>query len=536
MPQAEHTYDVIIIGSGIGGLATASFLAQQKNRKVLVLERHSKIGGFTQVFKRKQKFAYNTGVHYLGDLEDGSLYRKAFDKITNVQVQWQKMPFVFEKFVYPDFTFEVKSSFEAYQKDLMSMFPDEKKGIHDYFTCVRLANDWFNRNAGFSTLPDLVEKVATFVSEVSWPSPSRLFSTTQEVIDHHLRDPKLKALLLSQWGDYGLPPAKSAFIIHALIVHHYLQGAWFPVGGSKPIGDAIKKVIEEKQGAVLTKHKVSEILIKKGRAVGVKATIRKDENDPTECEFSFYAPVIVSNAGAYNTYVNLLPAEAAPKYRKGVQQFAQDHPLATCVILYLGLAKDPKSLGFQGENHWIFAGYDHNEHWGASRNLAHKEGKVSMAFLSFPSLKDPQAETHTAEIITFAPYEAFSKWAAQPCKRRDKDYQNLKKSISKKILDFVESKYPGFSSLIEFQELATPLTTEHYTTHPQGAIYGLPCVPARFDREKSPWFGVKTPIKNLYLTGADALSPGVGGSLMSAFFTFAEIEGLLSLAGLMAML
>ncbi len=49
----DNKFDVIIIGSGVGGLTTASLLAQLENKRVLILERHFKIGGFTHTFNRK---------------------------------------------------------------------------------------------------------------------------------------------------------------------------------------------------------------------------------------------------------------------------------------------------------------------------------------------------------------------------------------------------------------------------------------------------------------------------------------------------
>ncbi|MCC6274817.1 MAG: NAD(P)-binding protein, partial [Leptospiraceae bacterium] len=112
--ENSEQYDCIFIGSGIGTLTAASLLAQYKNKKILVIEKHFKAGGFTHDFKRHQKFLWDVGVHYIGNLEEGSFIKKLFDVITKKKVTWQKMDDPFERFVYPDFTFDVYGTKEKY--------------------------------------------------------------------------------------------------------------------------------------------------------------------------------------------------------------------------------------------------------------------------------------------------------------------------------------------------------------------------------------------------------------------------------------
>lgn len=146
-----------------------------------------------------------------------------------------------------------------------------------------------------------------------------------------------------------------------------------------------------------------------------------------------------------------------------------------------------------------------------------------MAYLSTPSLKDPESEGHTAEIITFAPYAEYAKWKDQPWKKRDEDYKALKEKAAQGLIRFVDERYKGFADLVDFYELSTPITTEHMTDHNQGAIYGLACVPERFDIDKSPWGQIHTPIKGLLMTGADAISLGIAGAMMAGIATCAHL-------------
>lgn len=148
-------------------------------------------------------------------------------------------------------------------------------------------------------------------------------------------------------------------------------------------------------------REVTEIAIENGRAVGVK--VRK-VNAPAETELeTYYAPVIVSNTGAASTYLKLIPADYPIPFRERLRQFIQQHSSITNVTLYLGLSGDPKTLGFRGENHWIYETTDHNATYEQRQQWIFK-GQAPQCYLSFPSLKDPQATAHTAEII------AWSRW------------------------------------------------------------------------------------------------------------------------------
>ncbi|HRP70686.1 MAG TPA: NAD(P)-binding protein, partial [Turneriella sp.] len=146
MSTVIEKYDTIFIGSGIGTILAASLLARYRNEKILILERHFKLGGFTHVFKRKNKFYWDVGIHYIGNLEEGSILSKLFDLLSGGTLKWQKMPDIFEKFVYPDFTFAVSSDSERYKADLKQMFPQEAANIDAYFDDIKKVNTWFGRH------------------------------------------------------------------------------------------------------------------------------------------------------------------------------------------------------------------------------------------------------------------------------------------------------------------------------------------------------------------------------------------------------
>ena len=111
-------WDAIVIGSGVGGLSAAGFLAKVAKMKVLVLEKRSERGGLTQVFRRDGA-SWDVGVHYIGDLQSGSIIRTLFDFLSDGRLEWNRMPDDFERFLYPDLDFDVPSDPAAFEKRLI---------------------------------------------------------------------------------------------------------------------------------------------------------------------------------------------------------------------------------------------------------------------------------------------------------------------------------------------------------------------------------------------------------------------------------
>jgi phytoene dehydrogenase-like protein len=441
----------------------------------------------------------------------GSPYRSIFNYLTNGKLQWQQMPELFDKFVYPDFTFAVNSNVKNFKADLIQQFPHEETGINKYFNDLQIAATWFITHSLFELFPVFLQPLLQSIFRKFGKIASE---TTQNYLDENFQSVQLKALLASQWGDYGLTPAHSCFGIHAVVVTHYFGGGWYPVGGGSAIAPAMMSTIEQAGGKVMTQRRVTEILIESNIATGVK--VQNAGHSDREIEV-FQAPIIVSDAGAFNTYLKLIPSSIVLPYRESIYSFPKGEPIFT---LYLGLKESAQKLGFEGENHWIYNNYNHEE-TGQARSIE-QDDLPQFCYLSFPSLKNPSAQGHTAEIISAANYDSFLQWQEKNWRRRGNDYSEIKSQITDSLIKFVESHYPGFQDLIEYAELSTPLTTEHFNASDRGSIYGIPCIPARLEQ---PWIAAKTPIENLYLTGTDTFSPGIVGSMMGGVKTACLING-----------
>jgi phytoene dehydrogenase-like protein len=507
MKPGGRDFDLIVIGSGMGGLTVASLMTQLKGWRVLVLERHFKLGGFTHSFARPGGRTWDVGLHYVGGMDSAEPTRQMFDLITAGRVQWTKMVSPFEKFVYPDFTFEVPDSEEKYREALTARFPQERRAIETYFKDLHAAARWFGARIMEQAMPASAGRLLRFVTRRREPLA---LMTTAEYLDGRFCDPKLKAVLVSQWGDYGLPPSESAFAIHALVVGSYLGGGYYPVGGAGTIAKSVERIVDANGGRCLVNHPVNEILVSQGSAVGVRTTSSGSAQE-------FFAPVVVSDAGAYTTFCHLIPPGVPVPFREDLERRAAGHGFVT---LYLAFKENPATLGFKGENHWIYDGYDHDALFHDRDGVL--EGRPRACYLSLQSLKDPAATAHTAEIIAFLDYEAVEAWKDEPWRNRGAEYEVLKRRVAEGLLEFVDRRYPGFQSLVDYCEVSTPLTVEKFTGHLHGSVYGIPATPDRF---RLPYLTVETPVQNLQLTGSDVASLGIAGAMMGGVVTSSRLMG-----------
>ncbi len=503
--------DVIVIGSGVGGLSAAILLAQQ-GKNVLVLERHYVAGGFTHTFARKG-YEWDVGVHYLGEVHrPRSVLRQIFDVFSEGQLRWQAMDPVYDRICFPGESYDYEAPLEAWKQRMFQAFPQETRAIELYldavFSVTQATKNFFMERA----LPPLAQRLAG-----PWLRKKFLrYSdrSTLEVLKGFTSNPKLIAVLTGQYGDYGLPPSQSSFAIHAIVTQHYFSGGAYPIGGSSQIAKTLINTLEKTGGKVLVKAEVAEILLRGSQARGVRLS------DGTLLE----APLVVSDAGAALTFGPLLPnpPDCILPLREQLKKIG---PSASHLCLYVGLQGSAQELQLNTTNYWIYPGFDHDQNF---RNFLHNpQSPFPVVYLSFPSAKDPEfAARHpgraTLEAVTFAPYDGFRAWEHTEWRKRGADYEALKQDFSERLLQTLYQWVPQVRGKIDYHELSTPLSTRHFSNYQQGEIYGLNHSPIRF---RQSWLRPHTPLKNLFLTGQDIVSDGVGGALMAGVLTASAITG-----------
>ncbi len=465
--KKEDEYDVIIIGSGIAGL-TCGALLSKRGYKVLVLEQHYQVGGYCSSFQR-EGFVFNSGVENVSGLwEKGPL--TYFLK----ELGFKKEDFFIknnERFIFKNKEINIPSTLEGFINLLSEMFPNEKENIFKFFKETKKAYEECYQEAeiyGIPLPPYLIVKTIGEEKLRNYPKDHPHFydwlnKTYKQKLDEYFRDENLKTLLCVFWGHIGTKaektPANNALVA---CLSYFLYGGYFTKGGAQNFADSLKKFIENHDGQVLVNHKVDKILIKNKVVGGVKI---KEE--------IFKSPVVVANANAKTTFLELVEENNLSK--EFVEYIKELKMSPSCFMVFLGLDIDlsnyPTLIKNLDEEYAIVINSN------ADSTLAPK-GKSSLS------------------LITFANYDEFPK-------RETKEYLKKKEEFARALIKKAEKIIPDLSKHIIVQDAATPKTFERYTLMPRGALYS-------FDQSvgiKRPYF--KTPIKDLYLTGASTF-PGGG--------------------------
>lgn len=509
----EDQWDAIVVGSGMGGLTAAALLAQHAGKRVLVLERHYTAGGFTHTFHRPG-YEWDVGVHYIGQVQDaGSPVRAAFDHITEGRLSWNPMPDVYDEIRIAGRVYEFRSGLERFRDGLLAWFPRDGKAIERYLaavlSCAKASGLYFAEKA----IPRLAARVAGPLMRapfLRWGN-----RTTAEVLAGITTNRELIGVLTAQWGDYGLPPAQSSFAVHAIIAQHYFDGASYPVGGASQIAASIAPAIERTGGKIVVSAEVDQVVLDKaGHATGVRMADGRE----------FRAPVIVSDAGALNTFGRLLPLETPGCQDIAAEVRAIGHSMSY-LSLYAGLDKSAADLGFKGTNIWAYPTPDHDAN--VARFSADPAAPFPVLFISFPSAKDPDFQARhpghsTVEVVTLAPYRWFSQWENTRWKHRGAGYDEIKQRFTERLCEELEGHVPAARGHIQHAEISTPLSTRHFSNYQAGEAYGLSATPARF-RLRS--LSAQTPVRNLYLTGQDVAVLGVTGALFGGVLAASAILG-----------
>ncbi len=490
----RRDFDVVVIGSGAGGLMAGALLARLQGKRVLVLERHYRLGGFTHTFQRPGGFTWDVGVHYIGkEIVNPGTVADAFRVATGGALRWSPLPDTFERLRFPGFEFEMRAGRENLVEDLSRAFPAEAGAIRRWLADVDRAVSVSSLRVMDGALPGPIRLAARAATAGRFTLGDM---NLRDYLARRFADARLRAVVSARWGDHGLPPSQCAFFAHAMITRHYLEGAVYPVGSAASIAAAMSEVITGAGGQLRIRAEVDRILVRNGRAVGVR--LKGGEE--------ILAPIVISDAGARNTYLRLLPEEVPVPFRA---QLAAVAPGMGFVTLYLGLSAPGSTLGVKGENLWCHRSLDHDAAWAARPRLL--DGAVDNTYVSFPSLKDREATGHTAEIVAPADPASFAPWNGTRWMKRGEDYEAVKERISDALLAEAEQHLPGLSRLVVHRELGTPLSTAHFTAHPAGESYGTPFLPGSL---RQPWRTARTPVRGLYLAGADALFLGVTGAGM----------------------
>ena len=511
--------DVIVIGSGIGGLSCAAYLSKV-GKKVLVLEQHYIAGGCCHVFDEKG-VEHETGIHYVGKVDKR---KQILDLIADKPIEWCKMGEktngVYDEIIIEDQHYLFRAGEENFIKDLGKRFEGEEENIRNY---IKLVKNVANKDLFFSIkIIEIwwVRKIVELYLKY-WDKEYYKYVNTSayNVIKTFTKNEDLIAVLGGQFGDYGPTPKKANFFIHANIVNHYLEGGYFPKGGPSEIIKSIIPTIEGVGGRVLVGKKVSELIIEDGCAKGIIM----------ETGDKIYATQIVSGVGLNNTFNRLIPDELLEndsiiKYQQLINNVGSSTGFIYCFVNLDGTAEE---LELRDSNLWIYPNKDYDKLIDDFEKDIEKNPMP--LFISSSSAKDSSwnkryPSKSSAIILTMGKKEWFEQWTNEECMKRNPDYKDLKETMAQRmLLEGLYKFYPKTKGKVTHYEMGTPLTNQFYLGCLDGEGYGLDSNASRYSN--SDMLRPKTSIKNLYLTGQDICTLGFTGALMGGILTSHSILG-----------
>ncbi len=501
----ENQFDAIIIGAGLGGLSCGAAFARQ-GFKPLVIEQHTKPGGYATTFQRKD-FTFDVSLHSTVVGERGGVRNliPGFPEITDVA--FVPHPELYRA-IFPEHDIRVpQRDVGGYIELLAHFFPEEKDGIKGAIEDMR----------GFSgDVQRLLAKQGktdpgSFMND--FPYLSKFMSGTwAQMIDTRIRNPKLKAILCAQWIYYGLPPSQISAFYSAMPAFGYLEGGgYYPVGRSQRISDALVAFIRSHGGTVKLGTEATEILTTDGVATGVRVAGGQ----------KYKSRAVISNAAAHETFDRLLEVE--PLVKGHTRVFESLSVSLSSFQVFLGLKTDlVRKLGIKESEIFVSAGYDPDREYKSMRDADLSGGGFALSLYdNLPEKFSPPGK-NTLNILTLQGFDHWQKFEADYFKGNKTAYNAEKERMADILIDSVEKRLmPGLRDAIEVKEIGTPLTNYRYTRNYRGAVYGWDQTLQNSGDKRVPH---TTPIKNLYLAGAwSRPGHGYGAVIWSGIECFGEI-------------
>ncbi|HEY9748081.1 MAG TPA: NAD(P)/FAD-dependent oxidoreductase [Allocoleopsis sp.] len=477
-------FDVIVIGSGIGGLSAGALLARY-GKRVLVCESHNLPGGAAQSFVY-QGFHFDAGPSFYAGLSDLHSLNPLRQVLTVLEESVEAIAYdPLGHYHFPEGTFPVYCNPQRYRAAVAAVTPQgaeelaqfEQRLLNLYealrgVPAIALRADW-------QLVPILITLYFPALVKLL-PQLSTIQSSVGSIMNQTVRDPwvrrliDLECFLLSGLKAEGTIAPEVAFMLG----ERSRSVIDYPVGGSGAIVQALIRGLERWGSTLRLKTHVEQILVENGRAVGVQL------RDGTRLT----APVVISNATLWDTYTKLLKPEDLPKQYR--EQAIATPAVESFMHLHLGIRADGL------------------EHLTGHHVVVHRSDQEitvpgNTCMISIPSVWDANLAPPGHHVVHAYTLEPFAGW------QRDENYEERKREKSQTLFRALERVIPDLRDRIVLELIGTPLTHARYLRRYQGT-YG-PAIAAG----QGMFPGPQTPIAGLYRVG-DSTSPGIGVPAVAA--------------------
>lgn len=487
------SYDVAIIGGGLGGLECAYILAKE-GYKVVLLERNNQLGGSLQVFSRN-KHIFDTGVHYLGGLAEGQSLDRFFrylnirDKLDLRRMSMDGYDRI--HFGQEDRNYRFAQGHEAFVASLSDQLPGQHKAIAAYVQSMQEVCKlfpWYN-------LEDAPASYADHPA-IGWNAQAHIESFTE--------DQRTAQVLAGNNLLYAGHGPTTPFYLHALVVNSYMESAWRLVGGGSQIATNLARNIRSLGGEVRKRAGVSQL------RVGADGHISQAILDSGEV---LKAKHFISNLHPLSTMRMVGPKHFRKPWVSRLERAAE-----TVSSFTTHLALKPNSLPYMDHNIFHFEG----DVWTGEDYSVKQWPEMFFASAS-PDLRSGKW-CDSISLLTYmrseetAPWRETHKTVTMPGLRGE-DYEDFKRNREQQMIEAFEKVHPGIREHIESVHSSTPLTFRDYIGTPSGGMYGL-----RKDHRSfmSTYMQARTHVPNLFLTGQNLNVHGILGVTISAFVTCSE--------------
>jgi len=490
----EFHHDIVIIGSGMGGLVSAVVLAKE-GYDVCVIEKNRQFGGNLQTFSR-DKTILDTGVHYLGGLDDGQnlyMFFKYLGIIEDLPLsKMNENAFDFITFDGDENKYPHAQGHDNFVNQLLKFFPEKKEVLEKY--CKKL-----NEICEDFPLYNLEDKEAY--------NTSTLAINTKELLDDLTDNEKLKSVLVGSNLLYG-GNEKTPFYVHALSVNSYIQSAYRIVRGGSQITKLLIKQLRKYGGKI---HKKTEAVDFNFDGKTLKSITAKNGK-------TFYAKQFISNIDLKK----LIVLTQGKIYKKSFQSRVDSLKFSpSSFSLYIVFK--PETFPYSNSN--IYHLKNPNSVWTA----AHCEDKnwPEIYMISYGQSEENQKFADSISVMTYMDFEKVKQWENTHNTEidendRGKSYEEFKEKHIQILLEELEKKFPNIRDCIKSVYASTPLSYRDYIYTTNGNMYGFQ---KDADNALKTFISPKTKTPNLFVTGQTVNMHGIMGTTIGAINTCSRILG-----------